>query len=412
MSDAPGTGLDSQRLRVMLDAVRLLNSTLELKELTGIILEVVRAEVPVERVSVFVVDRGRNVLQSLIAQDVVGDKISLPIGTGIAGTVAATGEVLDIPDAYADDRFDRRFDGRFGFYTNDLFALPVCNRRGEIVGVLELLNRLRPITASDREFLLGISVYIGLALENAWLYSHVLTKERLEQELTGSRERLAETGRLSEAFREVNDEIQNPLTFAMGYLELARDQHELRGPVRTYLEQVTRSINQTAAAARRFQEFVEQRKEIVPMHLGDALKDLSEMRSQEWDRNNIKTTLILESVPPVLVREDEMRLVLLYLIKHAEDSVLQSKSNRELRIHLGRGDQCVQVLIRDSGPGIVPDLQPRLFDPFFNTKPGTTGTGLGLAIANSIVEQHNGQIRFQSERGKGTTFVIELPAAE
>src|SRR5947208_11011546 len=105
MENTPDTGAEVRRLETLLDAARLLNSTLELKEVTQIILDVVRAEVPVERLSVFVVDRQQKMLHSLVAQGVDGIDISLPLGSGIAGTVAATGEVLDIPDAYSDPRF-------------------------------------------------------------------------------------------------------------------------------------------------------------------------------------------------------------------------------------------------------------------------------------------------------------------
>src|SRR5215510_12858049 len=89
MENMPDVGAEVRRLETLLDAARLLNSTLELKELTQIILDVVRAEVPVDRVSVFVVDRGRNGLHSLVAQEVEDFEITLPMGTGTAGTVAA-----------------------------------------------------------------------------------------------------------------------------------------------------------------------------------------------------------------------------------------------------------------------------------------------------------------------------------
>src|SRR5688572_29431392 len=159
MKDSFNQDLEVKRLQTLLEAARLLNSTLELKELTVVILEVVRSEIPVERISVFIVDRSRNMVQSLVAQG-VETQLALPMGSGIAGTVASTGEILDIPDAYSDYRFDRTFDQRLGFRTRDLYCLPVCNRQGDIVGVLELLNRARPIDASDREFLLGISTCI------------------------------------------------------------------------------------------------------------------------------------------------------------------------------------------------------------------------------------------------------------
>src|SRR5579863_4240344 len=143
MEETPNINL--HRLQVLLEAARLLNSTLELKEITQIILDVVRPEVQVERLSVFVVDRAKGILRSIVAHDVNNRDIFVPLGTGIAGTVAVTGEVLDIQDAYAEPRFARSFDERLGYHTKDLFTLPVYDRRGEIIGVLQLLNRLQPI---------------------------------------------------------------------------------------------------------------------------------------------------------------------------------------------------------------------------------------------------------------------------
>lgn len=378
MTDAPGSEI--RRLRVLLDTVRLLNSTLELKELTGIILEVVRAEVAVERISVFVVDRSRNSLRPIVAQDMEGEEMLLPVGVGVAGTVAATGEVLDIADAYADPRFDRRFDGKSGYYTNDLFALPVCNRRGEIVGVLELLNRLRPITPSDREFLLGISVYIGLAVENAFLHSQVLAKEQVE------------TGRRPETIQTIGREIDDPLMFAMGYLELAPEERDLPAAVWIELENVRKGIRETGAAALKFQECVEQQRQgLAPMNLSDELRRLSELRAEEWGRHNIQATLVAEAAPPVYAHEYEMRLVLSFLIRHAEAAVLQSDSNRQLRIHSWCTGKIVHVSIHHKVPA------------------GDLGTTPGFAVANSIVQRYKGQIRFESAPDKGTTFLIEVP---
>jgi len=361
------------------------------------------------------VDRGQNMMHALCAQDVNGSGISFPVGCGAAGTVAATGEILDIPNAYEDRRFNKRFDARFGYHTNDLFTMPVSNRRGEIVGVLQLLNRLRPITDVDREFLLGISVFIGLALENAWFHSQLLAKEQLEHDFASLRDRLADTERISlvsEMFGGIVHEINNPLTFAMGFAELARDQEGLPDHVRAYLEKVMLGIDQTALAARRFQEFVErQTAERTQLNLAHALRQMTDLRSHEWARNDIQTALILESVPPVLAHESQMQLVLLYLIKNAEDALLRSEKDRQLRIHLSGAADQVRVEIYDSGPSVDPDMKPRLFQPFFTTKSKGAGAGLGLAMAASIVQQHHGNIRVESESGRGATFILELPAA-
>src|SRR5436190_899574 len=85
------------RLRRIVDAVKLLNSTIDLAELTSIILKIVREEVGVDRGSVFVVDGEHNEIRSVVAQEVEGTEIRVRIGNGIAGTVAKTGEIIDNP---------------------------------------------------------------------------------------------------------------------------------------------------------------------------------------------------------------------------------------------------------------------------------------------------------------------------
>jgi phosphoserine phosphatase RsbU/P len=176
------------RLRRILEAAKLLNSTIDLATLTGIILKIVREEVGVDRGTVFIVDRERKELRSIVAQDVLGTGIRLEIGSGIAGTVATTGEIIDIPDAYADRRFNQSIDVALQYRTKDIYCMPIVNRAAETVGVLQLLNRKVPFQDDDLEFLRSISVHIGLALENAWLHNQVLEKRRMEQELALARD--------------------------------------------------------------------------------------------------------------------------------------------------------------------------------------------------------------------------------
>jgi len=178
----------ANRLRRLLEAAKLLNSTIDLAELTGIILKIVREEVHVDRGTVFIVDRDRQELLSLVAQGVEGTEIRMPLHRGIAGAVASTGETIDISDAYADSRFNSSIDATLDYRTRDVFCMPILNRTGTTVGALELLNRSTPFTQDDREFLRNVSVHIGLALENAWLHRQLLEKRKMEQELALARE--------------------------------------------------------------------------------------------------------------------------------------------------------------------------------------------------------------------------------
>jgi sigma-B regulation protein RsbU (phosphoserine phosphatase) len=177
-----------ERLHRILEAAKLLNSTLDLAELTAIILRIVRDEIGVDRGTVFVLDRKRQQLRSLVAQEVEGQEIVVPVSKGIAGAVGASGETINIPDAYSDPRFDPSFDAALGYRTKDIYCMPIVNRLGDIVGVLELMNRKRPLTVEDEEFLAGVSVHVGLALENAQLHREIVEKRKFEQELVLARE--------------------------------------------------------------------------------------------------------------------------------------------------------------------------------------------------------------------------------
>jgi len=126
-------------------------------------------------------------LTSLVAQD-VDEEIKIRIGSGIAGNVAASGKIVDIPDAYSDERFEQSFDAKLGFRTNDIYFMSIRNPDRTIVGVLQLLNRSGELRANDKDFLRDISVHIGLAIENAERHLKILEEDRIAQQLQLARE--------------------------------------------------------------------------------------------------------------------------------------------------------------------------------------------------------------------------------
>lgn len=96
--------------------------------------------VTAERCTVFLIDREKEQLWSKLAQN--SAEIRLPMGAGIAGMVAMTGETVNIPDAYADSRFNRSFDIKTGFVTRNILATPMKNEKGEVIGVFQAINKL------------------------------------------------------------------------------------------------------------------------------------------------------------------------------------------------------------------------------------------------------------------------------
>jgi adenylate cyclase len=199
-NEAPGTEESSaslmrriedleSKLRFLMEATKALASTLDLGELLGRILDVAKSQAGAERGTLFLVDEKREEIWSLIAHGIEKREIRLPLGRGIAGHVAKSGEILNIPDAYSDPRFDRDVDARTGYRTRNLLCLPIRNKHDKIIAALQLLNKQSgPFTAEDIDFLLAISDHVALALENAQLHRALLEKERLEREMALARD--------------------------------------------------------------------------------------------------------------------------------------------------------------------------------------------------------------------------------
>jgi adenylate cyclase len=168
------------RLQSMVEAGKVFNSTLDLSELLGKILDVAKTLTTAERGTLFMVDEKTDEIWSLIAQGMEKQEIRLPRGRGIAGHVALTGEIVNIPDAYADDRFNPEVDKRTGFRTRNILTLPIRNKAAKIVAALQLLNKASgSFTDEDTDVLLTLSGQMAMSLENAQLHHDLLEKERL-----------------------------------------------------------------------------------------------------------------------------------------------------------------------------------------------------------------------------------------
>jgi len=109
---------------------------------------------------------------------------------------------------------------------------------------------------------------------------------------------------------------------------------------------------------------------------------------------------------PLICKVDAaaMKQVILNLFINAQQAIGRGG---ELMIRTAESGSNAMIVVSDTGQGIPPDKLPRLFQPFFSSRPG--GSGLGLATAKRIVEAHNGEITVESVAGKGTAFTIELP---
>src|SRR5260370_29237 len=177
-----------EHLRTLVEASKMINSSIEPDALFASILAVARKELGVERGTLYFVDEKSSEIWAKIAGD-LDHTIRLPIGKGIAGAVAATGQHILLDDAYDDDRFDRTLDRASGYRTRSMLAVPIRNRAGRIVGVLQLLNKQNgAFGESDLRFLDAISDHMAIAMDKATLHMELIEKQRMQQELQLGRE--------------------------------------------------------------------------------------------------------------------------------------------------------------------------------------------------------------------------------
>src|SRR5205823_7102792 len=178
------------QLSLLFEATRLLNSTLDLSELLELILKIARTEVKADRGSVFLVDRRAEELWSIVASGLDHQEIRVPFGRGVAGMVGQTGQPINVEDAYSLPYFDPGYDKKFGYTTRSLMCLPIRHHDGQIVGVIQLLNKqgASKFTGDDEEFLTKLSGHMAMALENARLHREIVEKQRLEKEMALARQ--------------------------------------------------------------------------------------------------------------------------------------------------------------------------------------------------------------------------------
>lgn len=166
-----GAGLASVHLQAVLEVSRALMREHNLADLLRLIAEETSRVMAAERSSIYLVDADRGQLYTLVAQELEIREIRMPIGRGLSGHVAQTGETLNITDAYQDPRFDPAWDLRTGFRTRTVLSAPLLAQTGEIIGVLQVLNKHDGrFTAYDERLLGAFAAEAAAAVENAQLH--------------------------------------------------------------------------------------------------------------------------------------------------------------------------------------------------------------------------------------------------
>ena len=194
------------------------------------------------------------------------------------------------------------------------------------------------------------------------------------------------------------------------------DVEYLTAEVPRALEQSLEGVGRVSKIVRAMKEFSHPGStEKTPTALNKAIESTVTVCRAEWKYVAELVTEFDAALPPVPVLPGEFNQIILILVVNASHAIADvvgdgAKGKGTITVSTRRDGEWAEIRIRDTGTGIPEKARGKIFEPFFTTKGVGKGTGQGLAIAHSVVVgKHGGTIHFETETGKGTTFVIRLP---
>src|SRR6058998_3836909 len=283
--------------------------------------------------------------------------------------------------------------------------------KGESIGgfALAWLKDHHRFTSDELRLAEAIALQAAVASENSRLYEGEKQKlvelKRTQAQLIQST-KLAAIGELA---ANIAHEINNPLTSVLGFASYLAEQVPPGAPMREELDLIQEEAGRARDIVRDLLHFSRQREFVPQMtDLNVVLEGLLVMVRRQGAFDAI--TLVEEyapGLPPVEVDVPRIKQVFLNLINNA---VYVMKDGGSLTIRSSVVGDTVRVEVIDTGTGIPAEHLDRIFEPFFTTKPDVSGTGLGLPVSLGIVQSHGGTIEVTSEVGRGSNFVVKLPA--
>ncbi len=221
-------------------------------------------------------------------------------------------------------------------------------------------------------------------------------------------EKLVEIGRLSAG---IAHEINNPLSVISYATQLLLREEGLPPFQIEMLERIeieTDRLITLTGGLLSFSRSGESRQRLTDFN--ETVRDALRLLRFETARMQIELHECLAALPLVRMDANKIKQVVINLVMNAIQA-LGERGNITLKTFEPE-PKMVELSVADDGPGISPEVQQRMFEPFYTTKKEGEGTGLGLYICRSIVSDHGGQIWVESMPGEGTTFHIRLPVAQ
>jgi PAS domain S-box-containing protein len=284
--------------------------------------------------------------------------------------------------------------------------------RSQPIGLLSLGHRSRKeFSPEELNLLVTVGSQIAVAVEKVQLYEETRAAyenlTRTQQQLLQS-EKMAAIGQLISG---VAHELNNPLTAILGYGQLLASSHVVSAQGAEYVDKLHKQAQRTHRIVQNLLSFARQHKpERMPVEVNRILEDTLALREYDIHANNVIVHReFAEDLPRISADAHQLQQVFLNILNNAVDAITGMEVAGELWVRTAKDTDANRLIVEfvDNGPG-VKDL-PKVFDPFYTTKPVGKGTGLGLSICYGIVTEHGGEILVGNIPPRGARFTILLP---
>ncbi len=364
------------------------------------LIELTEQVIPVNEAGIFLFDASAKRLLPLTAhgsQKLV-DEAQQQLESGIVDWLFAEKKTVVIPDLskLIEDGSSRNY-----------VLVPLMLRRQGIgIYLIQTPKKQEEFSHQDVQLLSVLANQAAVGIEN-WRVNAQLVKANNELKMFQAQmlqaAKLAAVGELAAS---IVHEIKNPVQILVMQMNLVMTDR-LQGDWKGMLDTQIKRLSDITRRLMNFSHSVGEEYEYEPVDLNKEVKFIADIIAHDYKNNNIIFQFNLsEHLPTIPGSVNHLQQVFLNMLINARDAM--PKGGTMIITTEVKNFRAV-IIFSDTGTGISQENMSKLFTPFFTTKEAGKGTGLGLSICNKIVSNHKGEIKAESEEGKGTSFIISLP---